>query len=63
MDNDNFTEVININLITESVLECLDRYGFSTDLPINCEALKSDLNMIIRQSIETQGIRTYSIES
>ena len=61
MDNDNFTEVVNIRKITESVLDYMDDVGFSTDFPIDPEYLRITIDKIIRDGMENQGVRTYSI--
>ena len=61
MDNDNFTEVVNIRKITESVLDYMDDVGFSTDFPIDPEHIRITIDKIIRDGMDNQGIRTYSI--
>ena len=63
MENDNFTEVINIRRITELVLEYLDSSGFTTDVPIDPELLRQSVDEIIRAEIEDQGVRTYTFGS
>lgn len=63
MDNDNFSEVINVRKITEAVLEYIDSQGFTTDVPVDPEALRNNLDYIIRDRLGSQGVHTYSFGS
>ena len=60
MENNNFTEVIDVKQITEDVLEYMDLMGFSTEIPVDPESIRNSIDSLIRDRLNDQGVRTHS---